>query len=112
MDRANFQRFDVIKRTVCLSGGRCYAICPADVTRLLVWLPGSAVHVAESRDRAYPVVLWREDYAYDQVWAQPLSEAAKPRKAVPEPRAPAQPLKAVLSTLEMRPFVSTSNGLA
>jgi len=65
-----FQRFSKTKFTVTLSGGRTYAYRVGDITKLMLWSPGSEVELSVSDDSQYPISIRRTLYDFEEVLAR------------------------------------------
>ncbi len=72
METATFQRVATTKSTVTLSGGRRYMISPGDISKAILWPPGTRVEIEDSDDPTYRFVIRREEYPHDELRAYPL----------------------------------------
>jgi hypothetical protein len=71
MTSATFQRLAISKSTVTVSGRR-YMISPGDISKAILWPPGTSVEVEETDDPVYRVVIRRLDYPNDELRANLL----------------------------------------
>ena len=72
METATFQRVSKTKSLVTLSGGRRYMISLGDISKAVLWMPGSRVEIEDSSDTIYRVVIRREDFPDDELRANPI----------------------------------------
>ena len=72
MEKATFQRVAITKCSVTLSRGRRYMINPGDISKGILWSPGTPVEIEDSDDPVYRIVIRRGHFEEDELRANPL----------------------------------------
>jgi len=72
MDIARFQKIAATTSIVTLSGRRRYMISPGDISKAVLWPPGTSVEIEDSDNPVYLVIIRRSDYPHDELRGNPI----------------------------------------